>query len=461
MAARSDVPRTPPIDRSHRAPGDRDAPSADSERRFDLRASWGGLTPRGGSFLSAGAVALACALLLRQIDLVRIAALLLALPLVLVVYMALVSLHVTVRREASPRRATAGAPVTVTVHLDNRGTSKTPTLLMEDTIPESLAVSARVVTPPLPAGSTARVSYTVVPPYRGRYVLGPARVHATEPFGMVERTWRASGSDDLIVRPPIISLDPPLRPTARSGDSDTANSGISAAGEVDITVREHRDGDDLRRVHWPSTARRGQLMVRRDERPNDLRVVVVLDTRQVGHAGRGRGASLEWAVTAAAAVAALGAHTRHGVTLITDEVVDAAGDIDEALDRLALIEPGPDASLLGGLSRVDSAQGTSVVALLGDVGPDEVAALCASSRDATRIALCLRTTTFASTTSPGSAAAGGSPNGARPTSHSARADQRHRDTVAGLVAAGWSAVSVSAGDDLRLAWAAVAPLGHL
>ena len=59
---------------------------------------------------------------------------------------------------------------------------------------------------------------------------------------------------------------------------------VALHGEDDQTVREYRDGDDLRRIHWPATARTGELMVRQEDRPAKRRAVVVLDSRSSGHA---------------------------------------------------------------------------------------------------------------------------------------------------------------------------------
>ncbi len=71
----------------------------------------------------------------------------------------------------------------------------------------------------------------------------------------------------------------------------------------DVTVREYRRGDDLRRVHWRSSARVGELMVRREEQPWQSRATVFLDNRARSHRGQGLSSSLESAVTAAASVA--------------------------------------------------------------------------------------------------------------------------------------------------------------
>lgn len=329
--------------------------------------------------------------MLRHVDLVRIAVLLLALPVVVILRMAVIALHVTVRREASPQRAFAGDTVTVTVSLTNHGRRRTPTLLVEDGMPAGLDVGTRVVAPPLPGGATARLAYTMVPPGRGRYVLGPARVHAVEPFGLLERTWRAAGTDDLIVRPRPIPLDGMVRPARRGGDSEAARSGVAAAGAMDMTVREYRDGDDLRRVHWPTTARRGQLMVRRDERPEELRLAVMIDTRAEAY---GSPEHLDWVVTAAASVAARATDEGHAVSLVGDGVAGAALtgsdnasadlNLDDMLDRLAIVEAGPPSILAETVEHVDATNASGVVAFLGNVTPSQAAVVAGSARTARR-----------------------------------------------------------------------------
>ena len=73
-------------------------------------------------------------------------------------------------------------------------------------------------------------------------------------------------------------------------------------GQDDALVREYRQGDDVRRIHWRSTARWGDLMVRREEQAWDPSASIVLDSRASAHAGRGMHNSLEWAISAAASI---------------------------------------------------------------------------------------------------------------------------------------------------------------
>ena len=135
-----------------------------------------------------------------------------------------------------------------------------------------------------------------------------------------------------------------------SGTGDDRPRAFAAGSAEDVTVREYRLGDDLRRVHWRSTARTGELMVRREEQPWQSRATVLLDSRLVAHEGSGPGSSLEWAVTAAASIAVHLARTGFAVRLLTDHPdVEAATWHDHTLspqaqagpvlDQLAVLAP--------------------------------------------------------------------------------------------------------------------------
>ena len=95
-------------------------------------------------------------------------------------------------------------------------------------------------------------------------------------------------------------------------------------------MREYRRGDDLRRVHWRSSARVGELMVRREEQPWQSRATVFLDNRGTSHRGQGAACSLEAAVSAAASIAVHLTHRGYTVRLVT-----ASGDSRETAVALA------------------------------------------------------------------------------------------------------------------------------
>ena len=372
-----------------------------------LRSAFAGITPRGTSFLTAGVVAMACAFALQQEDLVRVASLLAALPVVAVLWMAAQRVELGVTRTCDPPSGTVGEQVQVSVRVRNASTSRTPALLFEDTLPAAVTALTRVVVPPLLPRETAHVAYVARATRRGRFRLGPSRLVAVEPFGLVERAWRASSVDEFVVRPRVQELPAvlPVRRAGRGGESD--HGGVGLVGEPDLSVREYRHGDDLRRVHWPTTARRGELMVRPEQQPQDHNAVVLVDSRAVGHRGDADTGSLELVVSAAASVLVHAAATGHRVVLLGDgeraghetvrgaalaeEVVEDA--VEDALDRLAVLRSTGEESLPAAADEGAPIAPSLGVAVLGEVGPEDGAARAGTARDAVRAALvCVSTT---------------------------------------------------------------------
>ncbi len=174
-----------------------------------------------------------------------------------------------------------------------------------------------------------------------------------------------------------------------------------------MSIREYRVGDDLRRVHWRSTARRGAVMVRSDEHPGRPDVVVLLDTRAGAHRGRGAGSSLEWAISAAASAASHLQRRRHRVRLLHDGTYDPPRELDETssvrglMRSLARLRPGAPDGLARSVTELGRAEATLLVAFLGDVDEDDVAPLLAARPlGVPALAVLLRTDDWASAPAP-------------------------------------------------------------
>ena len=84
-----------------------------------------------------------------------------------------------------------------------------------------------------------------------------------------------------MVTPKIVALPRAAAPSSWLGEGDGGMRTISAVGEDDAAPRTYQDGDSLHRVHWKSTARYGELMVRREEHQWRNSASVFLDTRQL------------------------------------------------------------------------------------------------------------------------------------------------------------------------------------
>src|ERR1700722_8523301 len=345
-----------------------------------MRGLFGSLTTRGRSFVAAGGAATVCGLAIPEPDLVRVGALLIILPLVSALIARRSRYRLACSRRLDPPRVPAGQPTVVTARLENVSRLRTAVLLAEDVTPYSLGSRPRFVLDEIEPGGNRELSYQIRSDTRGKFTIGPLRVRVADAFGLVEISRSFSTTSTLVVTPKIY----PLPPAARSswlGEGDGGMRTISAIGEDDAAPRAYQNGDALRRVHWRSTARYGELMVRREEHQWRNSASVFLDTRRAAHVGTGSSATFEFAVSAAASI---GAHlTGEGfrARLITEagEIAPRGTFQDTLLDMLAVISPSREISLAPGAAALTHAGG-QLIAVLGRLSAEDARILAASRR---------------------------------------------------------------------------------
>jgi uncharacterized protein (DUF58 family) len=405
------------------------------------------LTTRGRAFVSAGITLAVCGLGLGFSDLTRIGVLLVTLPLLSAALMRRHDLRFALDRTARPGRVQVDEPSIVTLTLDNAGPSTSPLIMAEEQLDYALGDRPRFVIPRLRRGDRQEVHYTVRSHVRGRHRLGPLGVRLRDPFGLSTRVAAISGSGEVLVLPKVLALGAGRPPGSGIGAEGAIPHMVALHGEDDVSIRSYRDGDDLRRIHWPATAKTGELMVRQEDRPARRRAVVVLDSRASGHKGTGATSSLEWAVTAAASITAHLCEEGYAVHLITDETADdgragSAIEVDHALDVLAVAHPGQleqFAEVLHAAHPVTAAGGL-VIAITTDLDEDlarQVAAL--RQPGGTGLAIVLDPRGFGS----GRAQASGP------------SVPEELSSVPVLRSAGWSVIVATAADPVPAVWAAV------
>jgi uncharacterized protein (DUF58 family) len=167
------------------------------------------------------------------------------------------------------------------------------------------------------------------------------------------------------------------------GAGHSTSRSVATHGDDDVATREYRQGDDLRRIHWRTTARRGELTVRREEQPWQSRGAVLLDTRLVAHRGDGPASSLEWAISAAASISLHLARAGFELRVISDtgNELSTAGRTEAAfdgnlLDVMAVLSASGGNSLRTGLDMLKR-HGTEglLIAIVGVMTPDDAEAL--------------------------------------------------------------------------------------
>ncbi|HEX6871553.1 MAG TPA: DUF58 domain-containing protein [Micromonosporaceae bacterium] len=407
-----------------------------------MRQALRGLTTRGRSFLAAGAAAAFSAIILGERDLLRVAILLAALPLLAAAYVGQTRYRLSCTRSVDPGRVPVGTVARVLLRLSNLSRLPTGTLLLEDRLPYALGSRPRLVLERLAGQRTSTVAYTVRAELRGRYTVGPLVVRLTDPFGLCELSRSFATVGQLTVVPQVVSL-----PTVRLagefvGSGDSRARSVAVHGEDDVATREYRHGDDLRRVHWRSTARTGELMVRREEQPWESKATVVLDTRRQGHRGEGPTSSFEWAVSAAASIALHLRRSGYKIRLVTGSGVDldAVEREGEAavLDALADVSASATHDTISLVERVRRrTDGGLVIAVLGSMSITEAESLAAlRGSGSTCIALLMDSTTWLSLPEP--------------AREHASAD--HEAIALTLMRTGWRVVGVEHGVSLPAVW---------
>jgi uncharacterized protein (DUF58 family) len=212
-------------------------------------------------------------------------------------------------------------------------------------------------------GTNGRARYVLERLPRGRYTFEDSVAVIEDPLGLERVEQRLAAPAALLVYPRLVDLD---RLFSESGtrSHDGRRLLLRRPSGFDLhSVREYEHGDSLRKVHWRSTARRSQLMVKElEDAPRD-EVAVVLDADPAAVVGE----SFDVQVRSAGSL--LLAHVRRGRRALLvvngargDElgVRSPEGDWRQALDLLAAAEPEPGPPLSALLADENSAAGRAL-----------------------------------------------------------------------------------------------------
>lgn len=359
------------------------------------------------------------------------------LPLLATAVVRLLPHDLAASRRLSARRAFPGSAVRVDVEVRNGGRGPTPLLLLQDALPAGLGRPARAVLGGIPPRERHAVSYEVRCRARGRHLVGPLTAQVGDPFDLARVRLEFPGQDELVVYPVVEDLDLPRLSATAGGGGSSATRQLFRSGEEFYTMRPYELGDDLRRIHWPSTARSGQLMIRQEEAARRSVVTVLLDTRSSALAP---GDQFEKAVSAAASVCVAYERAGFSLRLATVDLAPTAVAAEQALEVLALAEPSGGRLLSPALLRLrqGAAAGASLVAVTHPLPPEELVALARGAAGYThRLAILVY------------------PHHPAALAPAARSDLERRGTAARLTLAraGWDVLLLAPTGRLRDVWA--------
>lgn len=263
--------------------------------------------------------------------------------------------QLSARRRIAPRKVSRGDDADGIVTLTNSGARTRRGLRATDMYGD---VPLSVEVPVLKPGEDHEVLYALPTERRGRIRVGPLRLERTDPLGLARRVRAYGGTDTLIVRPKVCLL--PVLPSGKAHHVEGPTSDTADDGSLTFhALREYVLGDDLRRVHWRSTARTGTLMVRQMVDVSLPHTTIVLDTRPVAYA---TDEDFELAVDSVASVAYAAARSNFPVHLVSEAGpilhTDGSGNDSEAiLDRLALLRQSDASSAAAAFDDLEQSRG--------------------------------------------------------------------------------------------------------
>lgn len=321
---------------------------------------------RPGALVLLGSAALAVAgRLLGLVEAYVLAAAGVGLVVLAVAQVLVLQPRLRIRRSVRPDRVHVGNPARVEIDVASAGRLRTPVLTLVDPIGDRAGARLRLA--PVPAGGSVRAAYRLPTRTRGEVAVGPLQVEVGDPFGLARRTQVAADKVRLVVLPHvdrIRPLPPPAGAEPLSGQE--GRPGLGVTGDEFHTLRPYVVGDDIRRVHWPMSARSEDLVVRQDDEPRQGRLTVVLDVTSAHTSTEG----FERMVSAAASIAA--AHWDRGdiVRLLTSDTRDTGwvtGQVafDNLLEVLAVAQRSPRADLDRVLGLTDAGAHAVVVVTAG------------------------------------------------------------------------------------------------
>ena len=330
------------------------------------------LTPQGRAMAFLGVGSSVAGWCLGWVELMVLAAGCL-LALALAIPFVIGRVRVTIVRSLETERVTVGDTARVTLQISNPTKASLGTRIIEE----------RVAHRPVPidvTGLRPAASHEVVldlpTDRRGVIPIGPAVAAKSDPLGLLRREVRHVGVDQLWIHPRVVALEPVL--AGASKDLDGPTSDTSPAGDVSFhALRAYEIGDDHRHVHWLSTARTGQLMVRHHVDNRQPYLTVLLDDRATSHTAEGFEVAVE--IAGSLAVSSLD-HRQPASLVVGDRTLlgrfTRAGR-QEVLDGLALCIPRPSTTSFEPRSHLRSVMAaeidTSVVVLVtGALNADEI-----------------------------------------------------------------------------------------
>lgn len=260
-----------------------------------------------------------------------------------------------------PRRVVAGETVAASVEVTNVA----PRRLVPTTLELPVGASThRYAVPSLGSGAGHVETFTIRTERRGVIAVGPATTRRGDPLSVYSRDVAWTEVAEVLVRPPMVPLDSLGAGLLR----DLEGVSTDAVSQSDLAfhaLREYTPGDDLRHVHWRSSAKADQLLVRQYLDTRRSHATIVVDDAPSSWAD---GEDFETAMSVAASIAIRAVLDDFETTVVCGEHASSGADGTRALDAICRAELSGRGLVAGGQHAARLAPDTSLLFLISGTG---------------------------------------------------------------------------------------------
>jgi uncharacterized protein (DUF58 family) len=285
-------------------------------------------------------------------------------------------------RAVEPPRVEKGTPAIAVIHVTNLSRRTLGQLAIEQRLGDT-PIRARL--PRLRGGEQGVRVYRLPTSQRGVYQIGPVEIPRADPFGLCRTVQRMGAAQRIAVHPRVLTLRP--LPTGISRHLEGPSSDTSPQGTITFhRLREYVVGDDLRTVHWPSTAHAGKLVVRHNVDTSQPYTVVLADLTPTRYSQ----VTFEEAVDVTASLVMSLAAGKAPVQLRLTNGDRLGGpsqrDPIPLVDYLTEVQPDPTGSLDSQLVQLRRDRGgTALVVVTGRLDADQLPTIAALRRRFDRV----------------------------------------------------------------------------
>lgn len=285
--------------------------------------------------------------------------------------------RLVISREIQPPRVPKGSPAIAFLTFANRGRRTVPVAVATQPFG---ALKVRTVIPKLRGGERGTRAYRLPTTHRGIFDVQPVEVTRRDAFELFRLSRKHGHAERIWVYPRVLGMR--TLPTGQTRHLEGPSSDTSPQGNITFhRLREYVAGDDLRLVHWRSSARAGTLLVKHNVDTSQPYTVVLFDQRPSLYTEE----SFEQAVDVVASVLVASAANKAPTELrLTDGTViggPRVRDVTALIDYLTGVEADPEGSLQTQLLTLRRTRGgTSLVVVTGELDPDELPYVAALRR---------------------------------------------------------------------------------